>query len=103
LRAADDILPLWTELPLDAIILDIDTLGGSINEGLEILGELRRASEDPVLVALTRSDSRRVRVKAVELGANEFFVAPVDFHELRLALERALEKRSIEIAKSATP
>lgn len=97
LRSADEILPLWTEVPLDAIILDLDTAGATSSEGLEILAELRRISEDPVLVALTRSNSRSVRLKAGELGADEFFVAPIDFNELRLVLERSLEKRSIEI------
>lgn len=97
LKSADQILPLWTELPLDAIILDLDTAGAGSSEGIDILGELRQISEDPVLVALTRSSSRALRRKAGELGADEFFVAPVDFSELRVVLERALEKRSIEI------
>ena len=97
LKSADEILPLWTEVPLDAIILDLDTAGASSGEGLEILAELRRISDDPVLVALTRSGGRALRLKAGELGADEFFVAPIDFNELRLVLERSLEKRSIEI------
>ena len=97
LKSADEILPLWTEVPLDAIILDLDTAGANSSEGLEILAELRRISEDPVLVALTRSGTRTLRLKAGELGADEFFVAPIDFNELRLVLERSLEKRSIEI------
>jgi len=97
LESADQILPLWTEVPLDAIILDLDTAGASARDGLQILEELRRISDDPVLVALTRSSSRALRLKAAELGADEFFAAPVDFAELRMVLERALEKRSIEI------
>jgi DNA-binding NtrC family response regulator len=82
---------------LDAIILDIDTVAETTNGGLDVLSELRRINEDFVLVALTRSKNRSVRVKAGELGADEFFVAPVDFRELQIVLERALEKRSIEI------
>src|SRR5919108_2416707 len=58
LGSADQILPLWTELPLDAILLDLDTAGTSTKDGLSILGELRALSSDPVLVALTRSTSR---------------------------------------------
>jgi len=50
-----------------------------------------------VLIALTRSRSRIVRLKAGELGADEFFVAPVDAQELKIVLDRALEKRMIEI------
>src|SRR5438477_553987 len=97
LASADQILPLWTELPLDAILLDLDTAGTSTKDGLSILGELRALSSDAVLVALTRSTSRGVRLMAGQVGADEFFTAPVDFNELRLVLERALEKRSLEI------
>jgi DNA-binding NtrC family response regulator len=93
----DDILPLLTQVPLDALILDIDTVAGSAAQGLEVLGELRGISEDFVLVALTRSHSHSLRRKATESGADDFFVAPVDFDELRLVLERALDHRHIEI------
>ncbi len=93
----DDILPLLTQVPLDAILLDVDTVAGSTQQGLEVLQELRGMSEDFVLVALTRSHSHAVRRKATEAGADDFFVAPVDFDELRLVLERALDQRRIEI------
>jgi DNA-binding NtrC family response regulator len=93
----DDILPLLTQVPLDALILDIDTVAGSTAQGLEVLEELRGMSADFVLVALTRSHSHSLRRKAIESGADDFFVAPVDFDELRLVLERALDQRSMEI------
>ncbi len=97
LNNPDDILPLLTQVPLDAIILDVDTVAGSTAQGLEVLGELRGMSEAFVLVALTRSHSRGVRVKASEAGADEFFIAPVNFDELRLVLERTLDRRGVEI------
>jgi DNA-binding NtrC family response regulator len=97
LNSADEILPLLSQVPLEAIILDVDTVAGNTNDGLSVLGELRNMNQDLILMALTRSRSRSVRLKATEVGADEFFVAPVDFQELRIVLERALEKRSMEI------
>nr|MDP9263362.1 sigma-54 dependent transcriptional regulator [Acidobacteriota bacterium] len=97
LNNPDDILPLLTQVPLDAILLDVDTVASSTAQGLEVLQELRGMSQDFVLVALTRSHSHSLRRKATEAGADDFFVAPVDFDELRLTLERALDRRSIEI------
>ena len=97
LNNPDDILPLLTQVPLDAILLDVDTVAGSTAQGLEVLQELRGMSEDFVLIALTRSHSHSVRRKATEAGADDFFVAPVDFDELRLVLERALDQRRIAI------
>src|SRR5256885_3246194 len=67
LNSADQILPLLSQLPLDAIILDIDTVSETTNDGLDVLGELRRINEDFVLVALTRSKNRALKVKA-EIG-----------------------------------
>src|SRR3954452_8370993 len=90
LNSADQILPLLSQVPLDAIILDIDTVAETTNHGLEVLSELRRISEDFVLVALTRSKNRSVRVKAGEQGADEFFDDRVDLRELQIILDRGL-------------
>jgi len=97
LNNPDDIMPLLTQEPLDAILLDVDTVASSTAQGLGVLQELRGISEDFVLIALTRSHSHSLRRRATESGADDLFVAPVDFDELRLVLERALERRGIEI------
>lgn len=97
LQTKGDILPLLSQVPLDALIVDIDTAGEDTEDGVAVLRDLRRISQDFVLVALTRTRSRQVRLKAGEVGADEFFVAPVDFGELKIVLERALDRRSMEI------
>ncbi|MBV9086872.1 MAG: hypothetical protein JOY79_05260, partial [Acidobacteriaceae bacterium] len=79
LSSADDILPLMSQLPLEAIVLDLDTVAATHQEALDLLGELRQIGEDLVLVAVTRNKSRSVRLKAGDAGADEFFVAPIDF------------------------
>jgi DNA-binding NtrC family response regulator len=50
-----------------------------------------------VLVALTRSSSRRTRHHAINAAVDEYFVAPIDFSEVLIVLNRALEKRAAEI------
>jgi len=97
LSSADALAPLMKQVALEGIVLDLDTAAGTTNHGLELLAEIRRLSPDVVLIALTRSRSRNIRLKAGELGADEFFVAPVDAQELKIVLDRALEKRMIEI------
>jgi two-component system response regulator PilR (NtrC family) len=52
---------------------------------------------DLILAALTRSDSRNTRHKAIEAIVDEYFVAPIDFQEVLIVLNRALEKRVAEI------
>ncbi|HUK26751.1 MAG TPA: sigma-54 dependent transcriptional regulator [Terriglobales bacterium] len=97
LNSAEALAPLMKQVPLDGILLDLDTAAGSTHHGLELLAEIRRLSSDVVLIALTRSKNRSIRLKAGELGADEFFVAPMDAQELKIVLDRALEKRMIEI------
>jgi DNA-binding NtrC family response regulator len=97
LNSAEALAPLMKEGALDGVILDLDTAAGNTNAGLELLAEIRRQSADVVLIALTRSRSRNVRLKAEKLGTDEFFVAPVDAQELKMVLDRALEKRMIEV------
>jgi DNA-binding NtrC family response regulator len=93
----DEFLALDGDHSFAACIIDIDTADLSPQAGLERLQQLRQRSMDLVIVALTRSGNRHVRLKVQEYHADEFFVVPLDFQELRSTLERALEKRSVEI------
>src|SRR5882762_4668584 len=81
----------------DAILLDIDTAGERTDDGIAALAELRSLGPDLVLVALTRSSSRNLRLKTVGPAVDEYFVAPINFEEVRLVLGRVLEKRTVEI------
>jgi DNA-binding NtrC family response regulator len=96
LHSAPDLLQLLATVPLDAVLLDIDTVGEKPEDGIAALEELRGINQDFILIALTRSRNRSLRVKASQV-ADEFFVAPVDFRELQIVLQRALEKRDVEI------
>jgi len=87
---------LRKEVP-GAIFLDIDTVGERSEDGIAALAELRGMVPDCVLVGLTRSNSRNLRVKAVQAGVDEYFVAPINFDEVRIVLARALGKRAVEI------
>jgi DNA-binding NtrC family response regulator len=80
-----------------AILLDLDSVGDDQSEALRLLQEIRRVRDDLVLVAITRSNSRSIPLKASEAGADEFFLAPLDFQELQVVLARAIEKRSLQL------
>jgi DNA-binding NtrC family response regulator len=82
---------------LDSILLDLDSIGDSTADGVEVLQELRRIREDIVLVAITRSTDRSLRLKASHAGADEFFLVPLNLQELQVVLARALEKRSLQM------
>ena len=80
-----------------AILLDLDSVGEGSSDGLALLKDIRQVRDDVVLVALTRSNSRAIPLKASQAGADEFFLAPLDFQELQIVLARAIKKRSLQI------
>ncbi|HTM41200.1 MAG TPA: sigma-54 dependent transcriptional regulator [Terriglobales bacterium] len=97
LQTWEELQAALQEISLDAILLDLDTLGESSDVGVAAMRELRSNHPDLVLVAMTRSNSRHLRWKAMEATADEYFVAPIEFQEVQIILARALEKRLAEI------
>ena len=82
---------------IGAVLLDLDSVGEDTSAALRLLQEIRQVRDDLVLVAITRSNSRSIPLKASHAGADEFFLAPLDFQELQIVLSRAIEKRSLQI------
>jgi DNA-binding NtrC family response regulator len=97
LQTWDELLAWVKKQCPDAILLDIDTVGANSEQGITALAELRSFGPDLVLVALTRSDKRSLRHKAIDATVDQYFVAPIKFEDVRVVLGRALEKRTVEV------
>jgi len=93
----DQINEALNDLAVRAILIDLDSVGNEPGDGLTLLSNIRQARNDLVLVAITRSNSRVLPVKASQVGADEFFLAPLDFQALQIVLIRAIEKRGLQI------
>lgn len=93
----DQLLALIAQQVPDAVLVDLDTIGETSDDGIAALSELRARGPDLVLVGLTRSNSHNLRLKAIGATTDEYFVAPIDFEEIRAALGRTLAKRALEI------
>ena len=89
--------PLLSETTLDAVLLDLDTQGIAPADAIDLLAKFRGMNQDLILMALTRSRDHDLRLKAAKVPVDDFFVAPVDFRELQIVLDRALDKRAMEI------
>ena len=97
LRDWVELVDLIKQEKLDAVLLDLDTVGEGRDQSIEALRELRAVGTDLVLLALTRSTARKLRLKAIDASVDEYFTAPFDFAEVELVLRRSLEKRALEI------
>jgi DNA-binding NtrC family response regulator len=93
----EQVTSAMADFPMDGVIVDIDSLGRPQLDVLASVEQLRRGNSDILLVTVTRSTERNLRLRAAEIGTDEFFVAPVDLEEMRIVLERSLEKRFLEI------
>lgn len=97
LQSWDELVAMVDKKVPDAILVDLDTVGERSEDGIKALSELRALGPDLVLVALTRSNSRSLRLKATGATVDEYLVAPINFEEVHAVLGRALEKRVLEI------
>jgi len=97
LDAGEGVLALQKEVPLEAVILDLNTLEGSFEAMVELVRQLRAHDEDLVLIGLIQALTKVQRRKFLAAGVHQCFVAPVDFVEVNGFLQNALEHRRREI------
>ena len=74
--------------PFDLVLTDIRMVRVS---GLEALEEIHRFNPALPVILMTAYASVETAVEALKKGAYDYLTKPLDFDELRLALERALE------------
>jgi len=73
----------------DLVILD---LGLPDRSGIEVIGEIRAMSQIPIIVLSVRSDEAG-KVKALELGADDYITKPFGMAELVTRIRVALRHR----------
>ena len=93
----DEIKSALEQSGLHAMLFDLDCIGDGPHDGLDVLGEIRKIRDDIVLIAFTRTNNRSIPLKASQAGADEFFLFPLKFDELKIVLLRAIEKRALEL------
>jgi len=80
------------ERPYDLVILDIMMPG---MDGLEVLQRIKEAHPDIDVVMITGLAEINIAVRAMKLGAFDYLPKPFEPDQLKLVLERALERRRL--------
>jgi two-component system, OmpR family, KDP operon response regulator KdpE len=83
----------------DLVILDI---GLPDREGHEVLSELRQWSQVPVLMLSVRS-AEAEKVRALDIGANDYMTKPFGIQELMARLRALLRSRAVLGAEETQP
>jgi two-component system, NtrC family, response regulator AtoC len=81
----------------DVVLTDLRLPDG---EGTEVLEAACARYPDIVVIVVTGHGSIRAAVDAIRQGAADFVTKPFQLDELRLALERALERRRLQVENS---
>jgi two-component system response regulator HydG len=82
------------EAPVDVVLTDLDM---PQMDGFELLYTLRRQARDMPVIVIAAATEVRAAVEAMRAGANDYLTKPVDFDELQLALERAVQERNVKL------
>jgi len=64
-------------------------------DGLDVLAEVRKRSPDTVTVMMTGYASLDSALEAVHLGAYEYLLKPTEVPQLKLAVQRSLERKRL--------
>lgn len=64
--------------------------------GLELLEEILKLSPSSKVIVVTGNDQREVAMKAIELGAYDYYQKPIQPEELKLIIKRAFELANLE-------
>ena len=76
------------EKPFDLILMDIRMVNVS---GLQALPEIKAFNPAIPVIIMTAYSSVETAVEALKAGAYDYLTKPLDFDELRLAMERAMD------------
>ena len=85
-----DALQTLQEEHFDLALLDIRMDG---MDGLEVLRSIRKTKPELVVVVITAHGTPDQAMEAIREGAYDYFTKPFELSELRITIQRALEKK----------
>jgi len=91
---ADQAVHALEALPVALILLDIRMPGKS---GMDLLPEIKQAYPDTAVIMATAVNDVDVAVQCLKQGADDYICKPFNLDEVSLAVQRALEKRRLQL------
>jgi DNA-binding NtrC family response regulator len=96
-KSEEEIQNVLEDPDVHAILFNLDCIGDGTADGLDVLEEMRKIRDDVVIATFTRSVQRTIPLKASQAGADELFLLPLNYEELKIVLLRAIERRALEL------
>jgi putative two-component system response regulator len=92
--SADQVLAILAANSTALVILDIKMPGKS---GIDLLPEIRLAHPNTAVIMATAVTEINVAIQCLTQGADDYICKPFNLDELALAVQRALEKRDLQL------
>ncbi|MBN2009290.1 PEP-CTERM-box response regulator transcription factor [candidate division KSB1 bacterium] len=78
------------------VTLDISLTENGDREGLEILEKIMKMRPKTKVIMITGHDEKEMALKAIQLGAFDFYQKPIEIDELKVIIKRALYIQTLE-------
>jgi putative two-component system response regulator len=91
---AEQTMRVLGTIPIALVVLDIKMPGKS---GIELLPEIKSGYPDVGVIMATAVTDIDVAIQCLKRGANDYLCKPFNLEEVSLAVQRALERRCLQI------
>lgn len=88
----EEALQKFYEQPVDLVITDLRL---PHMDGVGLLDKVKEVDESTEVILFTGHPEINSAIDAMKIGAFDYLVKPIDLNELKLRVERALEKRKM--------
>jgi K+-sensing histidine kinase KdpD len=95
--SGEEAISRMNKTPFDVLIVDVRMPGVG---GMEVLRAARAQNPDRPVIMMTAYASLESAVGAINEGAYDYLVKPVDLTEMRLTVRRAIEKHRLDLART---
>ncbi len=92
----EETLKLVEEEDLKLITLDISLSNNGDADGMKILEKIVRLNSRIKIIMITGNDDRSLALKAIQLGAFDYYQKPIITDELKIIIKRALHIQRLE-------
>jgi DNA-binding NtrC family response regulator len=92
--SGDEAILRLAESAFDLVLTDLALGRGA--SGMDVLREAKRLRPETVVVMITAHGSEKIAVEAMKAGAEDYVPKPFDNEEIRLVVQRALERTRLQ-------
>jgi len=90
--SGEEALEIFQKEKFDVVTLDIKMPG---MDGFEVLSHMKKINPEQSIVIITAYGAQKIAIEAVKKGAYDYFTKPFDVDQLRLVMQRAIDRNRL--------